>query len=718
MFLLHAARHRSLFDKDDPSDARDQRREFSGRWDALRQYKCDPWHELQVFRNKLERPPKALLATEEIAAFDIGRITRKHRFGMYDTERMTAYNFLRFCEDSGVPFRFGEVVIGTLTATGTLPRIASHSSHWALATLVRIGEPKAVAEVYDRSSLGRLDAATVDSLIAVYLGAVRRARSDIESGTYLDDQGFGDRLARVVPEILSRLCCKCSFKAKEELVRFLLDVYRSERRVKYRGILKLTRRLLGALTVDEQAAIIPELLRFPILRDLSHFERLEFENPFKFVRIFEKRSNDNATIDRETIDTLLDAAGSGSASGRRWAVTTLGQVHDLGMLTESQIMRYGRVLWSQTGEDGLPTETEYTDYARYAFLSFPHPVDVDPKIAFVEYVRRAQFPAQQDGTKTSVGGGGIQVSLCAEIEKSAGIPWTPDDVRSLANRLIAWWDADRSHLRRAAARERWPDVGGPSLLRSLRRQVRQLVRTLGVVVRRWPDPLDNDEIRDTLRRVVGEMSEDGIPTLSLRLACRRLFPEWWERALQEIEYQDASTSEEDVVDAFVAILVVSERGHGDAWLEEEDNIVDRFMAVVGNAIRWLRARGLVHAIQTMRQLVKRHPWAFIGECETAVLKRLDGLIRDTTTVGGGHAERQSNDATRRGAGETSNDVAIQLMIRRESAALAHGLCELYRQRNALIPEVIREWERICRSKEEFAEIRREWMSDGVAVAWE
>ena len=60
----------------------------------------------------------------------------------------------------------------------------------------------------------------------------------------------------------------------------------------------------------------------------------------------------------------------------------------------------------------------------------------------------------------------------------------PDDVRSIANRLIAWWDADRSHLRRAAAREKWQDVGGPSLLRPLRRQVRQLVRTLAVVVTR------------------------------------------------------------------------------------------------------------------------------------------------------------------------------------------------------------------------------------------
>ena len=127
MFLLQAVRHRPFSVNEDPSDAREQRREFSGRWHALRQYKCDPWHELEVFRNKLDRPPRAMLRTEEVPAFDIGLVTRMHRLGSYDTERLTAYNFLRCCEDAGVPFRLGGLSIGTSTATGTLPRIASHS---------------------------------------------------------------------------------------------------------------------------------------------------------------------------------------------------------------------------------------------------------------------------------------------------------------------------------------------------------------------------------------------------------------------------------------------------------------------------------------------------------------------------------------------------------------------------------------------------------------
>ena len=708
MFLLHAARHRSFFDQEAHSDFRDQRRDFSGRWHALRQYKCDPWHELEVFRNQLVRPPKAMVRTEDVPAFDIGRVSRTHRMSAYETEPMKAYGFLRFCEDAGIPFKLGGVSIEPSTAVGTLPRMAAQSSHWALATLVRIGEPKAVDEVYDRSSLARLESATVDSLIDGYLRAVRGARSHIESSTGFGDQGFGDRLAWIVPEILSRLCCKCSFGAKEELVGFLLEVYQSESRGRYRGIRNLTQRLVEALTVHEQAAMIPRLLRFPVLDDLGPLEQLEFLNPFNFVRIVETKSLDIVMPGREALDILLELAASDSAAGRRWAVTTLGQMHDLGNLTEAQVVSFGRVLWSQTGNDSLPAGT---DFKRHAFLRFPHPADVDPESRFMEYVRNAEFPAQQDGTRTSVGGRGLRVALCEEIEAAAGVPWTSDDVRSIAYRLIAWWDADRGHLRRAAVRERLQHVGGPSVSRGLRRQVRQLVRTLAVVVTRWPDPVDNDGIRDALRRVVQEMSEDGVPTLSLRLACGRLVPEWWEPALHEIENQDASTSEENIVDAFVAILVVSERGRGDAGPEDDRDLLRRFVSVVAAAIRWLNANSLVHAIQTMRQLVERHPWAFVDECERTVLERLDGLVRDTTVADG----RPGQGATRADSTETSKEVAIRLLIRREGAALAYRLFELYRRRNTLIPECIRKWERICRSEDEFAEIRREWMSEAVTV---
>ena len=221
MFMLHAVRQRSLFTSNDPSDTRRQRREFQERWHALRQYKCDPWQEVEVFAHKLDRPAVTSSDVTEIPAFDIGMIVRTHHFGNPNEEALTAYNFLRFCEDAGIPFRIPGCTIATESASGTLTRITAYSSYWALVTLVRIGNTKVVDKIFDRASLARMDAASVDGLVERYMESVRRAVSDIRAGDRFHDNNFGMLLAGVVPEILSRLCCKRSRAAKNTLLESL-----------------------------------------------------------------------------------------------------------------------------------------------------------------------------------------------------------------------------------------------------------------------------------------------------------------------------------------------------------------------------------------------------------------------------------------------------------------------------------------------------------------
>ena len=609
MVLLQAVRQGSSLAGRNSSEVQEQRREFSGRWHVLRQYKCDPWHELEVFRSKLERPPTTMAETMETPTFDIGRATLTYRLGYSGKEELVAYNFLRFCEDSSIPIRIGRLSIATSSATGTLPRIARDSSYWALATLVRIGDTKAVEEVYDRASLARMDPQSVDSLIARYLDALRGAAPDIESGTRSDNRNFGNRLASVVPDILSRLCCKCSYDAKTKLIDFLLEVYQSEHRGKFKNVRYLTQRLLEALTMDEQVAMIPKLLQFPVLGELNQLEQREFVNPFIFVRIPQSIPIDKPAVDDNLLENLLHKACCEDSIDRRWAVTTLGQLHNWGMLNSAQVRKFGDALWHQTGEDNMPADT---DYRRYNFLRFPHPEEVDPIQAFMKYVRSARFPAQQHPEKTAVGIGPERLTLCADIEASENIPWTTDDIRSIVQRLIEWWDADRNHLQRATVQEESNEIGGfPSIANLLREQMRQLTRTLSIVIARWCKAIDDKDTRATLRRVVAEMSEDKVPTLELKMACASLFPRWRERVLQEIESQNATTSHEAMVDALMTPRLVSYRTdrHGNLAKRESDTL-KRLLYVVGNVIRWRNGDSLAVAIRTMRNLVEMHPLGF------------------------------------------------------------------------------------------------------------
>ncbi len=187
--------------------------EFSERWNVLKQYKCDPQNELKMFERSLERPPVKRSQVTKKKEFDIGRVTQTHHFGGGDSEALTAYNFLRFCEDAGIPFRIPGVTLEKKSAEGTLSRIADYSPYWAMASMVRIGDATVIDEIFNRASLSQVEIASTDSLITQYLKVLEQSITDIRSGNSFYGDNFGVILAKIIPEILSRLCCKCSFEA-------------------------------------------------------------------------------------------------------------------------------------------------------------------------------------------------------------------------------------------------------------------------------------------------------------------------------------------------------------------------------------------------------------------------------------------------------------------------------------------------------------------------
>ena len=131
--------------------------------------------------------------------------------------------------------------------------------------------------------------------------ALRSAIPEIETGNQHHDGNFGTLLAGTVPELLSRLCCKCSPAAKDKLLDLLIEVYQSEYRGRFQGIKNLTKRLLTALSVHERVALIPKLLQFPILANTEP----EYVNPFEFLELARNQMVEKPTIDDKTFDNLL-----------------------------------------------------------------------------------------------------------------------------------------------------------------------------------------------------------------------------------------------------------------------------------------------------------------------------------------------------------------------------------------------------------------------------
>ena len=682
MLLLQYVQTSVAYNNVDRSEIQALRNEFSERWNALNQYKCDPWNELKLFRSTLKQPPVKQSEVTERNEFDIGRVTRTYQFGSGNKETLIAYSFLRFCEDAGIPFKIPGSIIGKEAAEGTLSWIMESSPYWALATMVRIGDENVVDHIFNRASLSKKETAFVDSLIEKYLCCLEQSVAGIRTGSGFLMDNFEKVLAGVVPEILSRLCCKCSPQSRDRLFDFLFGVYQSDHRGKYGEIRKLTERLLSAFPAQQRYDLIPRLLEFPVVESSDPIEARNFINPFHFLSLEIEWTEtwDKPIIPDEKVNIFLERASSEHSYVRKWATHELGELHILGLLTDSQMDKFAESLWSNLGDFDLPTET---DYYKFAFLEMPHPPSIEPILLFKNYVESEQFPVQKNREDQRITFTGGDIPLCNDIDRaSKRIEWSEDDVNSILDRLVEWWDADKEYLK---ADDRAAPFG--SLADEFKARFARLVDVLAAVITPNFNPSEEDYRKKTLGRLVIELLDYGIPALRLQSACLHLYPEWKDDVFQRIENGMTSSDHATVIDCLEAFLVIAERSESDA----DKNDFSRILHVLAQMVRWQKNTGLASALFTIAQLTKKFPWVFTEEFERLTLMGLRNIARDTATNVDGV------------------DFADKLEIRRAAASLAYNLFEHYTRQGKPAPDAITEWKKICLSDNEFAEVRNQWI---------
>ena len=677
MLLLKYIQMSVSFIHAEGSDFQELEREFTDRWNALKQYKCDPQNELNIFKRSLERPPEKRSQVTEKKEFDIGRVTKTYHFNRWDSEALTAYSFLRFCEDAGIPFRIPGVTIEKKSAEGTLSRIADYSLHWAMVSTVRIGDEKVVDHIFNRALLSRIDTASADYLIAQYLTSLEQSVADIQSGNRLYGDNFGVVLAKVIPEILSRLCCKFSLDAKEKLFGFLLGVYQSEYRGNYSRIRNLTEKLLMAFSVQQRFDLIPRLLDFPVLANLKPLEEREFINPFQCLELNKEFTEkwDKPTFIKKKIEALLEQASSDNPNTRKWAATILGKLHDLALLNDSQSTEFAEVIWNQVDQFGLPSKTIFY---KFAFIGLPHPPDIEPITLFKNYIQDEQFPIQKNEEIPLTSG---NIPICEEIIRAKNyIEWSDEDIFEIFDRLIKWWDADKEYLRRGSTPFfSWTD--------EFKARFACLIDVLVAIISPNFNLSDENNRKETLKRLIGELRGYGLYALRLESACLQIYPESREDVLERIENGMASDNQELVVDSLQAVWVMVENMETDASKKDFSQI----LSVLGQMVRWQKKTGLPSALNLIAELIKEHPWTFADELERITLIGLHRIANDTATNVGGL------------------DISEKLEIREAAAGLAYRVFEFYTKCGNPIPDVLKEWEDICRSDNEFAEIRNQWI---------
>jgi len=667
---------------DEPQDKTTQ---YNDRWDELKGFKCDPWNELKLFDLILNKPPIQRQDITVKREFDIGRVSRTHHFCGIDQEVLSAYAFLRFCEEVGLPFRVGSHTLATKTAVASLQRISRYSSFWAFAALSRLGDAKVVDSLFSRESVYRFTANEADLLIQSYLDALNKCRDDIHAGDALRNCNYGVRLAEVLPEVISRLCCKCSIGTKQRVLGFISDLFASPDRINYRNVGQLMKRLLGSMSEVEKYNLVPELLKIPFPENLNLIVKDEFLNPFLLLDLNQRPECALALeIQPGLVATLFQQAVLDDADRRRWAISTLVKLSELQLLNMDQSKKLAEVIWRITDQYGLP---DGTDFYKFAFLRLPHPESVNPSHLFKPYIKATPFPIQETKQARGVSITGGNIPVVHDILGANGDGksiWTTEDAVEILQRLLEWWDADKDRLSGEENRA----AGFLSIQEEVRSRLSRIVKLVAEVVGPKLGADSTDEIRSSLSRLLKEIREHGLPVLEAEAACLHIYPEQKADCYGRINEALISSQDNLEKDGLRAIANIMLSG-----IDSMTSSVKLDPALMlSQYLTWCPTQSITQALGIVVRILRNRSSSFTSGLEAATQKRLDRLLTETD---------YGND-------NPSLTFDEKLEVRRVAAILAAALWTQYRSCGSAVPCVVENWRKTCLSPDEFSEIRNAW----------
>lgn len=686
MFLTRFIQNATALKKDESGILEDKSIQFNDRWNELKRFKCDPWNEKRLFELMLDKPSSERKDTSEKQEFDIGRVTVTTHFRSWDKETLNAYSFLLFCEEVGLPYRIGRLTLAAKAASSSLKRISYYSSYWANATLVRLGEIKNVDSLFSREAVIKLTPKTADQLIYKYLDALNNCHHDIETKNAFQNDSFGLRLAQLLPEVISRLCCKCSFDTKRHILDFVSSIYSSPNKIHYRNMKYLTSRLLGSMSKKERYVLIPDLLNIPFPDYSSPVIEDAFPNPFVYLKLNEEPANvEKLTIPPEVVEKLLQQAKMKNEGLRRWVISSFVPLYELNLLGESQIKLFMDEIWRVTDKFGLP---DGTNYYKYSFVNLPPPKNVNPSRLLKDYFMSASFPINKGEVNKGVEITRGNIHLVEEIifaSKSIEKFWAEDDVEIFLDRILEWWDADKDELKR---REENIPLGFSSIVEEFEARFNHINELLTIVVSPLITPKSSSEVIASLARLLKEIKEYDLPSLKAETACLHVFPQQRDDVYDRIKESLTSSKDSIVVDALEAIAYIIVNSPNSDTNVEDSSLISMFQQY----ITWCPTYSIIPAFSILIRILRNNPIKLLPILEGSVFQRLDKLLIETSY-------------------DIDNECLNfekKLEVRRISSVLTARLWSYYKSKELTVPKIIGEWRNACLSPNEFAEIRIPW----------
>ncbi len=390
-----------------------------GKYDArhkyLRQFDCSPNDDLLVFSLGLKGTPSLppLLKTE-IPRFDIGVMTINHKSGYVDQESLLADSFLLFSEETGIPYKLPGIDFDKETVAGAIKRVSKNSFAWAIASFVRTGkhDQDSVDMLLDRKSLASLRVEQIDFYVTSLIEAVKNAKEHIESQS-ANAWCFNwyVHFPQVAPEILSRFCARCSYESLQMILDFLLYLYSLKKKVNYKGVANLAKRLLSNWPPDGAADLINVLYKIPHIAPSGVIIDQEFPDLWT---LFDCTLQASLAPDERRINEALEAAASENLDIRSSGIAILTGMCSAGLLNDQQKEQFKVLLWKKIDpQTGFPLLSQTRQFYMSVFIRLPYPEATDVVELFKQHTlkeRNEFFPIGTGTISQSASGPAIVVS--------------------------------------------------------------------------------------------------------------------------------------------------------------------------------------------------------------------------------------------------------------------------------------------------------------------
>lgn len=221
-------------------------------------------------------------------SFDFGRSSARMHF-TNNPNYSLALSFLRFREESGIPFHINNIPYDTEAAEVAAKCLSLMKPHLSLLTLIRSNNYTDLEKIFNRVILSQLDLIKIDEMLDFCTSTLSRVVQRIDSGKGKYTYDILWLAANVIPEMISVLLTRCSKTKFKGLFDLLVNIYSSTQRDYFSHCQNFIKRVVIKLIPQLGVQTIEKLFHFDYGETPNIRDEFQFPDPFWHALTFNKK---------------------------------------------------------------------------------------------------------------------------------------------------------------------------------------------------------------------------------------------------------------------------------------------------------------------------------------------------------------------------------------------------------------------------------------------